>query len=98
MIFGKHINRYYIKHLPILLLGIVSLVMVDYFQLVVPELYRMVINGMNTGFVTVDREAVERFKTLLEKDGINVTIRRSLGRDIEAACGQLRRSAINGEE
>ena len=52
----------------------------------------------DTGFVTVDREAVERFKALLEKDGINVTIRRSLGRDIEAACGQLRRSAINGEE
>ena len=58
MLFGKHINRYYIKHLPILLLGIVSLVMVDYFQLVVPELYRMVINGMNTGFVTVDGVAV----------------------------------------
>ena len=58
MLFGKHINRYYIKHLPMLLLGIASLVMVDYFQLVVPELYRMVINGMNTGFVTVDGVAV----------------------------------------
>ena len=52
----------------------------------------------DTGYVTVDKEAVERFKGLLEKDGVNVTIRRSLGRDIEAACGQLRRSAIDGEE
>ncbi|MBE6759800.1 MAG: ABC transporter ATP-binding protein [Ruminococcaceae bacterium] len=54
MIFGKHINRYYIKYLPILLLGILSLVMVDYFQLIVPEMYRMVINGMNSGVVEVD--------------------------------------------
>lgn len=54
MIFGKHINRYYLKYFPVLLLGIAALVMVDYFQLIVPELYRQVINGMNSGFVTVD--------------------------------------------
>ncbi len=54
MIFGKHINRYYIKYLPVLLLGILSLVMVDYFQLIVPEMYRMVINGMNSGMVEVN--------------------------------------------
>lgn len=54
MIFGKHINRYYIKYLPILLLGMLSLIMVDYFQLVVPELYRIVVNGMNTGTVEID--------------------------------------------
>ena len=58
MLFGKHINRYYIKHLPVLLLGLASLIMVDYFQLVVPELYRMVINGMNTGQVMLDGEAM----------------------------------------
>ncbi len=51
MIFGKHINRYYLKYSWILLIGIAALVLVDYFQLEVPELYRMVINGMNTGFV-----------------------------------------------
>ncbi len=51
MIFGKHINRYYLKHLPVLLVGIISLVMVDYAQLVVPELYRTVINGINDGEV-----------------------------------------------
>ncbi len=54
MIFGKHINRYYIKYLPMLLLGTLALVLVDYFQLLIPELYKMVINGMNTGMVELD--------------------------------------------
>ena len=54
MIFGKHINRYYLKYAPILLLGILALLAVDYYQLEIPELYRMVINGVNEGFVTVD--------------------------------------------
>ncbi len=54
MLFGKHINRYYIRHLPALLLGVVALVLVDYVQLIVPELYRMVINGMNNGEVELD--------------------------------------------
>ena len=51
MIFGKHINRYYLKYLPALLFGIAALVMVDYMQLVIPELYRMVVNGLNEGAV-----------------------------------------------
>lgn len=54
MIFGKHINRYYLKYAGWLLLGLVSLVMVDYLQLEIPKLYRMVINGMNTGAAEVD--------------------------------------------
>ena len=59
MIFGKHINRYYIKHLFMLLLGVVSLVAVDYFQLKIPELYRMVINGANEGVVDVGGTIVQ---------------------------------------
>ena len=51
MIFGKHINRYYLKFGPMLLLGLVALVAVDYLQLVIPKLYRMVINGMDYGVV-----------------------------------------------
>ena len=58
MIFGKHINRYYLKYLPALLFGILALVMVDFMQLVIPELYGMVINGLNDGVVMVD--GVER--------------------------------------
>ena len=51
MIFGKHINRYYLKYAPQLLLGAVALILVDYVQLLIPELYRMLINGLNTGSV-----------------------------------------------
>ena len=47
MIFGKYINKYYLKNAPILILGLAALILVDYFQLFIPELYRMVINGMN---------------------------------------------------
>ena len=54
MIFGKYINRYYIKYAGWLLLGLVSLIMVDYMQLVIPNLYQQVINGINQGYVTVD--------------------------------------------
>ena len=35
-----------------------------------------------------------RFKKLLEEEGINATVRRTLGEDIQAACGQLRRNTI----
>jgi len=52
LIFGKHINRYYLKYLPMLLLGALALVLVDYMQLVIPELYGAVIEGIETGFVT----------------------------------------------
>ena len=54
MLFGKHINRYYWKYLPRLLFGLLSLVMVDYFQLKIPEFYRMIVNGLNEGVVDVD--------------------------------------------
>ena len=54
MIFGKHINKYYLKYGWALLLGLVTLVIVDYFQLEVPELYGMVINGINDGQVLKD--------------------------------------------
>ena len=58
MIFGKYINKYYLKYAWILLVGLAALVLVDYFQLEVPELYRMVINGINTGFVETDAGTV----------------------------------------
>ena len=54
MIFGKHINRYYGKYAPMLLLGMAALLMVDYLQLVIPNLYQMTINGVNQGYVDVD--------------------------------------------
>ncbi len=49
MVFGKHINRYYLKHLPALLLGVFALLLVDFFQLKVPEYYNMVVNALTYG-------------------------------------------------
>ncbi|MBO4868278.1 MAG: ABC transporter ATP-binding protein [Clostridia bacterium] len=54
MIFGKYVNRYYLKYGWMLLLGVASLVMVDYVQLIVPELYRMTLNGLSDGQVELD--------------------------------------------
>ena len=54
MIFGKHINRYYVKYGWMLVLGLIALVAVDYLQLEIPAIYQMVINGMNQGYVLVD--------------------------------------------
>ena len=39
-------------------------------------------------------EDIERFKSILEKNGTTVTVRRTLGSDINASCGQLRREKI----
>ena len=52
MIFGKHINRYYLKFGPMLILGLLALVMVDALQLEIPKLYGAVIDGMKAGTVT----------------------------------------------
>lgn len=41
-----------------------------------------------------DQSAVVAFKNKLEKQGVNVTVRREMGRDIDGACGQLRRRYV----
>ena len=65
MIFGKYINRYYLKHAPVLLLGILSLLTVDYIQLLIPELYRLVINGVNLRQVVADGQTMAFTKEVL---------------------------------
>lgn len=45
-------------------------------------------------FVQSDKKDVKKFKNKLEKYKINVTIRREMGRDIDGACGQLRKSYL----
>ena len=44
-----------------------------------------------TGFSSSDKKAVSEFAATLEKKGIRATVRRTLGADINASCGQLRR-------
>ena len=54
MVFGKTINRYYVRYAWMLLLGLAALVAVDVGQLKLPELYRLIVNGLNTGFVEIE--------------------------------------------
>ena len=68
MVFGKHVNRYYLKHFFALLLGIISLVAVDYFQLKVPEFYNYVVTGLNDGVVEIgDEKLLFNLEFLLDK-------------------------------
>ena len=55
MIFGRHINRYYLKYAWMLVLGLAALVMVDFLQLEIPKLYRMIIDGMAYGYVVEEQ-------------------------------------------
>jgi len=48
------------------------------------------------GYDKSSRERTEAFRAILERKGIAVTVRRELGSDIMAACGQLRRDTMLG--
>lgn len=58
MIFGKHINRYYIRYGWLLLLGTVAVILVDIAQLRIPRLIGQIVNGINTGTVEADGVSV----------------------------------------
>ena len=49
-------------------------------------------------YKTVDRRFAMKFAETLNSFGINATVRRTLGPDINASCGQLRRSEENGNK
>ena len=44
-----------------------------------------------TGFAASGKQSVAKFAKTLEDNGIRATVRRTLGADINASCGQLRR-------
>ena len=48
-------------------------------------------NVTESGLHTSSKQAIHRFQTILEENGITATLRRTLGSDIDASCGQLRR-------
>ncbi len=70
LLFGKHINRYYLRFGWALLLGVASLVAVDFFQLKMPELYRMTVNGLNDGEVLMTDGTLRAFDMDFLLDGI----------------------------
>ena len=48
-------------------------------------------NVTESGLHTSSRQAIRRFQTILEENGVTAKLRRTLGSDIDASCGQLRR-------
>ncbi len=68
MLFGKYINRYYLKYLHLIVFGLIALVVVDAFQLEIPKLYKYLINGITYGEVELNGQIVPfNFDFLLEK-------------------------------
>jgi len=58
MLFGKVINKYYLKYLHFFLFGLVALIAVDVSQLEIPKLYNYLINGINEGLVEINGEII----------------------------------------
>ena len=54
MIFGKNVNKYYIKYAHYLILGIVALIFVDIYQLKIPEIIGSVIDNIDQNTLTMD--------------------------------------------
>ena len=55
-------------------------------------------NVKESGLHCSSRAAMEKFQSILESHGVTATVRRTLGSDIDASCGQLRRNYLDGEE
>ncbi len=57
MIFGKHINKYYLRFSWALIIGLVALALVDIYQLKIPEIYSTIIDGLNgTSAIPLSKE------------------------------------------
>ncbi|HHU21112.1 MAG TPA: ABC transporter ATP-binding protein [Acholeplasma sp.] len=60
MIFGRHINKYYVKYLWLFVIGILSLLAVDYLQLKIPEFLGIITDGLardpDTGIIAMGKE------------------------------------------
>lgn len=54
MLFGRYINKYYLKYLYLFIFGLIALAMVDFSQLEIPKLYNYLINGINNGQVEIN--------------------------------------------
>ena len=48
MLFGKYINKYYLRYLHLFIFGLIALVAVDMAQLDIPQLYEYLVNGLNS--------------------------------------------------
>lgn len=59
MLLGKHVNKFYLKYIAYFLIGIISLIIIDYFQLNIPKICGEIIDGLSTGTLIDDDIIVE---------------------------------------
>ena len=59
MLFGKYINKYYLRYLYLFIFGLIALVAVDMAQLDIPQLYEYLVDGLNKGEVLIDGQMVK---------------------------------------
>ena len=55
MLFGKYVNKYYLKYSLVIFIGIVALIAVDLAQLKIPEIYSYIIDGLNQEVITLTK-------------------------------------------
>ncbi len=53
MLFGRYVNRFYLRYIHLFILGIIALLFVDYYQLEIPEVVRDITNGLKDGTLTI---------------------------------------------
>jgi len=78
MIFGKHINKFYLKYGFFFLIGIAALVIIDYAQLIIPEISGSIIEGLE--YSTLTAIALKNFMIELIKIGLVIVVGRFLWR------------------
>ena len=67
MLFGKHINKYYLKHAWALIFGVLALILVDYMQIQIPKIYALVVDGLTDGKIGKDGLTAFDMPYLLDK-------------------------------
>lgn len=75
MLLGKHINKYYLKYLPFLLLGVAALIVVDILNLFIPEALGKVV-GLLTDSGTIDFVAVRNLAIQVILVGVGMMLGR----------------------
>ena len=67
MVFGKFLNKYYLRYFYFFLIGIATLVAVDFAQLKIPAIYRTLLTALNTGYLDEAKTRIFTFSSLMEE-------------------------------
>ncbi len=55
MLFGKYVNKFYTKYFWFFFFGVIALIVVDYFQLLIPEIFGNIIDSVDNGSIFNDK-------------------------------------------